>query len=64
MKRDMFEKVLFKFKLALPTLNWKKELGSSAVGASFGLYFENGIDALFREYGQRIDFLSTENFIS
>ena len=52
-KRNMFDKVLFKFKLALPTLDWKKELGSSAVGASFGIYFENGIDALFREYGDR-----------
>ena len=53
MKRNMFDKVLFKFKLALPTLDWKKELGSSAVGASFGIYFENGIDALFRECGDR-----------
>ena len=64
MKRDIFEKVLLKFKLELPRLDWKKELGSKAVGASFGLSFENGIDALFREYGQRIDFLSTENFLS
>ena len=50
-KRDIFEKVLLKFKLELPRLDWKKELGSKAVGASFGLSFENGIDALFRKYG-------------
>ena len=45
----MFDKVLFKFKLALPKFVWKKELGVKDVGASFGLIFDNSIDALFRE---------------
>ena len=46
-KRDIFEKVLLRFKLDLPRIDWKKELGSRAVGASFGVFFENGINALF-----------------
>lgn len=54
-KRNMFDKVLFKFKIEIPTLDWKKELGSSAVGASFGIYFQNGIDALFRVLNGYID---------
>jgi hypothetical protein len=48
-KRDIFEQVLFKFNIALPKIDWKKVIGSSAVGASFGLSFDNRIDALFRK---------------
>ncbi|XP_076452271.1 uncharacterized protein LOC143287914 [Babylonia areolata] len=54
-KRSMFDKVLLRFKLALPKVDWKKELGSKAVGASFGLYFENGIDVLFRVLNGHVD---------
>nr|KAG5704404.1 hypothetical protein BaRGS_031110 [Batillaria attramentaria] len=47
-KRGIFERILFQFKLGLPTIDWKKDIGTSDVGASFGVYFENGIGALFK----------------
>ncbi|KAL8573312.1 hypothetical protein ACOMHN_032774 [Nucella lapillus] len=47
-KRSVFDTVLARFSVFLPKVDWKKEMGSKAVGASFGLYFENRIDALFR----------------
>ncbi|XP_070206105.1 uncharacterized protein [Littorina saxatilis] len=54
-KRNLFDRVLFKFKIELPSFHWKKELGSSAVGASFGATFENKIDALFRVLNGYVD---------
>lgn len=49
-KRNLLEKVLFKFKLEVPKVDWSKQLGTKDVGASFGVYFENGIDVLFSTY--------------
>jgi hypothetical protein len=46
-KRDLLDIVIFQFNLDLPKVDWKKELGSKAVGASFGVYLENGIELLF-----------------
>nr|KAG5686568.1 hypothetical protein BaRGS_027225 [Batillaria attramentaria] len=46
-KRDMAEMILFQFKIQVPKLDWKKEIGTKDVGASFGVYFDNSIDGLF-----------------
>ncbi|WAR06113.1 hypothetical protein MAR_021482 [Mya arenaria] len=42
-KRSIFDKSLA-FKLETPGVNWKKEIGSKTIGASFGLIIENLLD--------------------
>ena len=48
-KRDVFEKVLFQFKVELPKYEWSRELGNSKIGASFGVKFQNSIEGMFRK---------------
>ena len=36
----------FHFKLASPSVDWRKAVGGSAVGASFGLVIKNMLDIL------------------
>eukprot|EP00118_Oscarella_pearsei_P018126 m.184105 g.184105 ORF g.184105 m.184105 type:complete len:5153 (+) comp39317_c0_seq2:47-15505(+) len=45
-KRRNVEDILKKlnFKLELPTLDWKKQIGSSSLGASFGVYLKNKME--------------------
>ncbi|KAK7498950.1 hypothetical protein BaRGS_00009759 [Batillaria attramentaria] len=47
-KRNVFERVLFQFKVALPRYEWNKEVGNSKIGASFGVKFQNSIEGMFR----------------
>lgn len=45
MKRGLFDDFMqgFQFKLKLPGVIWKKDLGSEDVGASFGIIVDNYI---------------------
>ena len=45
-KRRSIEDFLKKldFKLELPPLDWKKQVGSSSLGASFGVYMRNQME--------------------
>ncbi|KAK7496780.1 hypothetical protein BaRGS_00011989, partial [Batillaria attramentaria] len=54
-KRDIFETALLKLKIELPKLDWKKELGTRDVGASFGIYFNNYIHILFKVLSGYVD---------
>ncbi|KAK7460766.1 hypothetical protein BaRGS_00038813, partial [Batillaria attramentaria] len=54
-KRDMAEMILFQFKIQVPKLDWKKEIGTKDVGASFGVYFDNSIDGLFKVLSGYVD---------
>ena len=48
-KRNVLEKVLFQFQVALPSYEWSRELGNSKAGASFGVKFQNSIEGMFRK---------------
>ena len=39
----------FKFKLEAPGVDWQKKIGSSAIGASFGIIMENLLDLRLSE---------------
>ncbi|KAK7496755.1 hypothetical protein BaRGS_00011964, partial [Batillaria attramentaria] len=54
-KRDIFEKVLLKFRVEVPKFSWSKEIGTKDVGASFGVYFNNYVDALFKVLSGYVD---------
>nr|KAG5700344.1 hypothetical protein BaRGS_029596 [Batillaria attramentaria] len=47
-KRNIFDKVLFQFKVELPSFDYNKQLGSKLVGAGFGVSFHNSVDGMFR----------------
>ncbi|XP_046568758.1 uncharacterized protein LOC124277142 [Haliotis rubra] len=55
MRRSVLDAVLFQFRLALPHVDWKKEIGNSAIGASFGVLFENEMSAVFRPLSGFVD---------
>ena len=65
-KRSIFEDVLFQFKIASPSFEWRHSLGNRVNGGNFGLKFHNSIEGLFRMYlfffNNNIDFISITLF--
>ncbi|XP_046375524.2 uncharacterized protein LOC124148470 [Haliotis rufescens] len=55
LRRSVLDAILFQFRIGLPRVDWKKEIGSSAIGASFGVLFENEMSAVFRPLSGFID---------
>ena len=46
---DIFDKVLFEFKVATPSYEWNYDVGTQAIGGSMGVKFHNSIEGLFRK---------------
>jgi hypothetical protein len=59
-KRGLFDNFL-SFRLEAPGVDWRKEIGSSAIGGSFGVIMENLLDlqmCMFNNYNIHILFKS------
>ncbi|XP_041349358.1 uncharacterized protein LOC121368685 [Gigantopelta aegis] len=48
-KRSLLDKVLLNFDLRIPRVEWNKVIGSEAIGASFGVKFDNRLRAFFHQ---------------
>ncbi|XP_070204336.1 uncharacterized protein [Littorina saxatilis] len=52
---DIFNKVLFQFKVATPSFEWNYNIGTSQIGGNLGAKFHNSIEGMFRILSGYVD---------